>query len=217
VLGCLGAITACSSPAHEPAVAGLAAPTAAPSMSMTGALPAARLRTALLQAPDLPGLPEQRPHVDATVTTEQPPQLGLCASAGPRLPHQSANLYAKGTTPGQATVFESVGVYSTAADADAVYAVQAANPTRCPSYDAGGTRVRVADLAAVPVPAPARAVHYRLVTPDVVSGDVRTLGVSGRIIVLISGYGRPPAGQTLLGYQSGLLAKALLQAGTAAG
>jgi hypothetical protein len=63
------------------------------------------------------------------------------------------------------------------------------------------------------VGAGAEAVHYALVTSDVVSGDVRTVARKGSVVVLISGFGAPPTKQPLLDYQADLMRKALVRVG----
>lgn len=174
-----------------------------------GDVPSDRLTALLLQPEDLTGLPSRRPSASARLTTQGSPQLALCQAPVADAPHEVANQLAQsgGTPP--LSVFQVVSVYADAAAATEEYDRAVAAARACPAFSAGGTAFTVSDLAEVPVPAPAAATHYRLAAPDTVSGDVRTLARDGRYLVLISGYGAPPAGQPLLDYQAALMQKAV--------
>lgn len=185
-------------------------PSAAPTTSApTGDLSAQRLAALLLQPADLPGLAQRREFTSAALTTQGTPQLALCRQAAPTAPHQLANVIAQSGATGAVKVFQVVGAYADAAGARAAYDADVASARACASYNAGDVTYAVEELAAVDVPAPAEAVHYRLTTPTVVGGDVRTYAVSGRFTVLVSGFGAPPGGQPLLDYQADVLRKAL--------
>ena len=110
---------------------------------------------------------------------------------------------------GTVKVFEIVAAYANAAAAQAAYDKDVANARACTSYTSGEVAYAVQDLAPVTVPAPAGALHYRLTTPAVVGGDVRTYAVQGRFTVLVTGFGAAPGGQPLLDYQADVLRQAL--------
>lgn len=169
----------------------------------------AALQAALLQPADLPLAPGIRTYADPGLVRQGDPRLSLCRPVGPAAPHEVANVLAKPTTPGQAIVFEVVNAYADAAAAHAAWAGDLAAATACPAYDVGGSRVRLTDLGPVAVPSPARAFHYRLRTPAVVTGDARTVAVRGSWTVVLSGYGKPADGSDLLAYQAVLMGKAL--------
>jgi hypothetical protein len=102
-----------------------------------------------------------------------------------------------------------VSAFPSTAGASDAFDNAVADAKACRSYQVGGAAFTVEDLAAVSVPAPARAMQYRLMTKDVLGRDTRTVVLSGRYFVLISGFGLPPAGQTLLTYQAAIAAKAV--------
>lgn len=201
-----GAVTACSSSSTPATYLPSAAPTAS---APVGDLSAPRLSALLLQPADLPGLPQRREFTGVALTTQPTPQLSLCRPAAPTAPHQLANVIAQSGAAGAVKVFQVVGAYADAAGARAAYDADVANARACTSYTAGDVAYAVEDLAPVDVPTPAEAVHYRLTTPTVVGGDVRTYAVSGRFTVLVSGFGAPPGGRPLLDYQADALRKAL--------
>lgn len=210
VLALLVAGCSSSSGGAGTAVGGAGAvPLAPTSAAPAGDLSQSRLSGLLLQPADLPDLPQRRQYASAALSTQAPPQLALCRAAPPTAPHALANVLAKGTAVGQVQVFEVLSAYQDAAGAQAAYAQALAAARACPTYQAQGTSFTVQDLADVPVPAGDQAAHYRLTTPDVVGGDVRTLAVAGRFVVLVTGYGAPPAGQPLLDYQAAVLGRAL--------
>ncbi len=185
-----------------------AAPTATPS-DATGDLSGPRLAALLLQPVDLPGLTQRREFTGATLTTQATPQLALCRPTAVTAPHELANVIAQSGAVGTVKVFEIVGAYTDAAGARAAYDADVANARACTGYTAAGVAYAVEDLAPVTVPAPAQAMHYRLTTPAVVGGDVRTYAVQGRFTVLVTGFGAAPGGQPLLDYQADLLRRAL--------
>lgn len=162
----------------------------------------------LLQAEDVPDLPTRRAYADASLVRQLTPQLGLCDTDGTDTPHEVANVLAEPAQPTAARVFEVVGVYPDEAAAAAVWARALATARRCRSYSVDGTPYTVADLAELPGLG-AKALHYRLLTPAVVTGDVRTFAQRGRYTVLLTGYGMPPKGQKLLDYQRDVLVRAL--------
>ncbi len=198
-------LTGCSGSAPATYLPSAAPTTRAP----TGDLSGQRLAALLLQPADLPGLTQRREFTSAAVTTQATPQLALCRPAVATAPHELANVIAQSGAVGTVKVFEIVGAYADAAGAQAAYDADVANARACTSYTAAGVAYAVEDLAPVTVPAPAQALHYRLTTPAVVGGDVRTYAVQGRFTVLVTGFGAPPAGQPLLDYQADVLRKAL--------
>lgn len=167
------------------------------------------LSALLLQASDVPDLPTRRAYADAALVRQLSPQLGLCDPDATDSPHEVANVLAEPVQPTAARVFEVVGVYADEATAAAVYARALATARRCRSFSVQGTAYTVNDLAELTGLPGTRALHYRLLTPAVVTGDVRTFAQKGRFTVLLTGYGMPPKGQALLDYQRGVLAKAL--------
>lgn len=202
-----GALAGCSSDGGRPATY---LPSEAPtSAGPQGDLPKSRLSALLLQPADLPGLTQRREFTSAELTTQATPQLALCRPAAPTGPHELANVIAQSGATGAVKVFQVVGAYADAAAARAAYDADVANARACTSYTVGDVAYAVEDLAPVTVAAPAEAVHYRLTTPSVVGGDVRTYAVSGRFTVLVSGFGAPPGGQPLLDYQADVLRRAL--------
>lgn len=199
-------LTGCSGPSTPATYLPSAAPT---SSGPSGDLPRARLSALLLQPADLPGLTQRREFTSAELTTQATPQLALCRAAAPTGPHEIANVIAQSGATGAVKVFEVVGAYADATAARAAYDADVANARACTSYTSGDVAYAVEGLAPVPVPPPAEAVHYRLTTPSVVGGDVRTYAVSGRFTLLVSGFGAPPGGQPLLDYQADVLRRAL--------
>jgi hypothetical protein len=199
--GCSSAPSSSSSPALPGAPAATRA--------QQGDLPVTRLRELLLQPADLPDLPSRRPFASADLSTQATPQLALCQPAVEDAPHQLANLLAQSGEPGQANVFEVLSAYADQAAAQAAYDRAAATAQQCSAYDVEGVPYRVEDLRPVAVPAGDVGVQYRLTTPSVVSGDVRTLVRSGRFLVLITGFGAPPSGQSLLDLQAEVAQRAL--------
>lgn len=178
-----------------------------------GDLSAARLTAMLLSPADLPDLPQRRQYARAQLTTQAPPQLDLCRPAAPDAPHATANVLAQSGRTGAVQVFQIVSAYADPAAARAALDRAVATAQACLTYTAQGVPFRVEDLGPVDVGPGASAVHYRLTTPDVVGGDVRTLAAKGRYTVLVSGYGAPPAGQSLLDYQAGVIRTALARLG----
>lgn len=187
-------------------------PVGAAVSTLPGALSGQQMTALLLTGADLPGL-TLRPGVDPTVEQSSSPQLALCHGPGPRLPHQAATLLAKGSVPGQALVFESVAVYADAAAARTAWHHDVTNARTCQSYRSGDVTFTVAPPRPVAVPvAGAQAYQYRLAASDVLSGDVRTLGLRGRTTVLLSSYGKPPDGSDLLTWQAEVARRALARA-----
>jgi hypothetical protein len=209
VLAALLTVTACGS--SHPRTLVLPQPTGpATTAGPAGDVGEAALSALLLQASDVPDLPQRRAFADPALTTQLTPQLGLCDPSPSDSPHEVANVLADPATPTAARVFEVVAVYPTAALAQQTWDKALATARSCTSYAMAGTPYTVQDLAEVPgLGAGVRGLHYRLLTPEVVSGDVRTFAQQGRYTVLVTGYGRPPAGQTLLAYQRDVLVKAL--------
>lgn len=178
-----------------------------------GGLTQDRLEGLLLQTADLPALPKRSVYAGAAATTQTPPQLALCQEPVPTAPHQLANVLAKGGGVGQVQVFEVLQAYADPAAAVAAYEQSLAGARACPTYARQGRTFTVEDLTELTVPGADRALHYRLTTPDVVGGDVRSLAVRGRYVVLVTGYGAPPAGQSLLDYQADVLGRATARLG----
>ncbi len=174
-----------------------------------GDLTSAQLSAMLLQASDLPDLTSRRPYASADLTTQGVPQLALCRAPQPDAPHQVANVLAQSGRTGQANVFEVLSVYADETGAQAAYDRAVAAATGCSTYELQGTPYAVEELGPVDVPAPAVGTHYRLTTPGVVSGDVRTLVRSGRVLLLVTGYGAAPDGQSLLQFQAQVARTAL--------
>jgi hypothetical protein len=183
-----------------------------PSAGPSGPVSADALRTRLLQKADLPGLPALRDFASAELTTHATPQLALCRTPAATGPHEVANVIAESPLPGRVKVFEVLSVYGGEAAAKAAFAQTVADAKACTSYVSGGVAHRVLQLAPIAVGAD-EAVHYALVTADVVSGDVRTIARRGTSLLLISGFGRPPSGQPLLTYQADVMRKALARLG----
>lgn len=174
-----------------------------------GDLSQAAMSALLLQAADLPGLTQRRQFASAVLSTQATPQLTLCQAPVPDAPHALANVLAQSGQVGRAEVFEVVSAYADGAAAQAAFDRAVGAAQACNAYQAQAVAFRVEDLGPVDVPAGAQAQHYRLTTPSVVGGDVRTLARSGRFLVLVSGFGAPPGGQPLLDYQADVLRTAL--------
>ncbi len=180
-----------------------------PTGGRTGDLTSAQLASMLLQPDDLPGLSRRRQYASADLSTQTTPQLALCGPVEAGAPHEVANVLAQSGTIGQANVFEVLSAYADAPGAQAAYD-QAANAARsCATYQANGMAFSVQELAPLALPGGAEGLHYRLATPSVVAGDVRTLVRSGRFLVLVTGYGMAPDGASLLQFQADVAAKAL--------
>lgn len=207
-------LTGCSGggPAATPAAPATATGLAAAPGTSTGPqgdLPPERLSALLLQTADLPELPGRREYTSPALTTVSTPQLALCSAGAPNAPHELANVLLQSPVTGRVRVFQAVSVFADEAAAAAAHAATRAVAGSCASYSAQGTDYRVEDLADVDLGPGVAAYHYRLTTPQVTGGDVRTLFQTGRYTVLISGYGAPPGGEPLLDYQAAVAAKAL--------
>lgn len=171
--------------------------------------PVGDLSRLLLTAKDVPGLTLGRASTASTATTEAPPQLALCKPPAKVGSHAVASVVARPAKPGQAQVFELVSVFDDAAAAQAAFVAAAASARGCPAFSSGSVSFKVVDLATRPVPGADAMLQYRLVASDVIAGDVRTLAQKGRYVVLLSGFGAPPAGQTALEFQASVAEKAL--------
>lgn len=182
-------------------------PIASPGPS--GDLSKAAMAALLLQPNDLPELPVRREFASAELTSQATPQLALCRPSEPVGPHELANVLAKSGKIGTAQIFQVVAAFADAAAAADAYAGQLAAARECTTFTQNGRSFRVQDLAPLPARADATGFHYRLTTPDVGFGDVRTVARKGRFTVLVTGFGQPPAGQTLLGFQAAAMTKAL--------
>jgi methylmalonyl-CoA mutase cobalamin-binding subunit len=196
---CVVAACGGSSPPGEPAA----------SPSPSGDISRQRLESMLLQSSDLVGLTGRRAFAASGLTTQATPQLALCRPLQPVGPHEIANVIASSTRPGGVKVFEVLSAYADDAAAKAAYAKDVDAARRCTTYQNSGVAHRITGLAAVAVGAGTEAVHYAVVTSDVVSGDVRTYARHGRYTVLVSGFGASPTGQPLLAYQQDLMTKAV--------
>jgi hypothetical protein len=163
----------------------------------------------LLQLSDAPTLTDRRESASTDLTTQATPQLALCTPVQPVAPHQVANVLAKPPETGQAQVFEVLAVFATPAAARQSFDAAARAARACRSYTSGEIAFRVVDLAAPRIEGTDAVLQYRLTTPDVLHGDVRTLAVTGSSLVLLTGYGAPPAGQTLLQFQAAVLRAAV--------
>ncbi len=199
--GCGGSATqaATEAPRNEPAA----------SPGPVGDLSKEQLRALLLRPEDTPDLPVRRDFAAAELSRQAVPQLALCQDQGPAAPHQLANVLVKSGEIGTVQVFEILAAYADASAAAAAYAADLATARACPSFPNGGRVLTLQDLTVLPPTAETARFQYRLTTPDVIGGDVRTLGRRGRFTVLVTGYGKPPAGQTLLGYQAAVITRAL--------
>lgn len=176
---------------------------------------AARLEARLLQPADLPTLTDRRASASADVTTQATPQLGLCTPDAPVAQHELANVIAKPSKAGQAQVFELLSVYGSVPGARQAFDRAVAAVARCRSYRAGDRTYTVADVRRPAVRGADAALQFRLTTPDVVGGDVLSVALAGTSLVLVTGYGAPPGGQSLLDFQAGVLVKAVGRAAAA--
>ncbi len=170
----------------------------------TAPKPVPRLEALLLPLVDLPTLTDRRVFSSDVPTTQAAPQLALCKAPEPVGPHELASVLAKPAALGQVQVFEIVSVFMTPAAAQAALAQATAQARACMRYQANGVAYQVTDLTAT-----STGLQYRLKTPSVVGGDVRTLAVSGHVMVLVTGYGMPPVGHTILSFQAEVMRKAL--------
>lgn len=193
------AVSACSG-SSAPADAGDPKPTGSP---------VGDLSRLLLRASDVPGLTLGQASTASTATTDSPPQLSLCKPAAPVGSHAVTGVIARPAKPGKAQVFELVSVFADAAAARAAFDAAEASARGCPKFASDDVSFTVVDLSTDPVPGADATLRYRLVASDVIAGDVRTLVQKGRYLVLLSGFGAPPAGQTALEFQSGVAEKAL--------
>ena len=200
-------LTGCGGGQKAPALDAQPAPTA------TGALASSRLSSMLLQPADLPGLTQRREFATAGLTTQATPQLALCRPTAPVGAHELANVIAESGKPGGAKVFEVLSAYGDEAAAKAAYDRDVASARACRSYQADGVGHRIADFASLDLGPGVTAVHYALVTSDVISGDVRTYARRGAYTILLSGFGAPPNGQRLIDFQAAVMRKALARLG----
>ena len=184
------------------------APTGVSTASLPSALSQQQMEALLLPGADLPGL-TLRTAVDPSVEQTSAPQLALCRAPGPALPHQVANVLAKGTAPGQAVVFEVVAVYADAAAARQAWSYDVATARACPSFSASDVRYTIRTPTSLDVDAGGQAVQYRVAASNVVSGDVRTLGLRGRCTTFLTSYGQAPGGGELTAYQADAARRAL--------
>lgn len=194
--------------APRPLAVTAAPATGSPAAALPGALGEQQMEGLLLQGEDLPGLTLRR-SVDSTVELTSSPQLALCRQPGPALPHQVANVLAKGTAPGQAQVFQVVSVYADPAAARQAWDYDVGSVRACPTFRSGDVTFTVQEATDLPTPAGGAAMQYRVAASNVVSGDVRTLAVLGRATVLISSYGTPTDGSPLTAYQATVAGRAL--------
>lgn len=121
----------------------------------------------------------------------------LCDAPSADAPHELSNVIMESSKVGVAKVFEIVSAYRDGPAAQAAYDRAQSEARRCQTRSAGFQLLSLAPVAV----AGARGFHYRISTPDVVGGDVRTYAQRGRFTVLLTGYGAPPTGQSLLDYQ----------------
>lgn len=206
----VAALAGCSP--STPASSAAPAPSPAPTPSetpMPGGLTSAQLTGLLLQPADLPSTPTRRESAVTAATTQPAPQLALCTTPRPVAAHQVATLLAKPPQMGQAQLFQLVSVFGDPAGANAAFAAAADAAAQCPSFTVDGTTFTVTDVARPALAGADETLQYRMSTPDVVRGDVRTLVRAGRYLVLLTGFGAPPAGQAPLAFQADAAAKAL--------
>ena len=163
----------------------------------------------LLQQQDLPDLPVRREFASAELTRQPTPQLALCRPQEPVGPHELASVLAKSGKIGTIEVFQVISAFADEAGARAAYSAYLASARTCSSFTEGPRSFRVQDFASLPPRPDAAGFHYRLTTPDLVGGDVRTVATKGRYTLLVTGYGQPPAGMSVLDYQAAAMSKAL--------
>lgn len=192
-------VTACS---------GSSAPAASGDPKPSGS-PVGDLSRLLLRSADVPGLTLGQASTASTATTEPPPQLSLCKPLAPVGSHAVTGVIARPSRPGKVQVFELVSVFADAAAAGEAFAAAEAAARGCPTFASDAVSFKVVDLSTALVAGADATLRYRLVASDVIAGDVRTLVQKGRYLVLLSGFGAPPAGQTALEFQAGVAAKAL--------
>lgn len=174
-----------------------------------GGLSEPALSALLLTPADLPDLPQRREFRSVALTTQPTPQLALCRPAAPEPAHQLANVLAKPAQMGRVDVFEVVSVFADGAAAATAFDQVEASARACPRFTQGGVPFAVEGLVAPAVPSADQTLSYRLTTPGVVGSDVRTLARAGRVLVLVTGYGVPPAGQTLQDFQTATVRRAV--------
>jgi hypothetical protein len=171
--------------------------------------PVGDLSRLLLTPQDVPGLTLGQASTASTTTTDAPPQLWLCKPPVKVGAHAVVGVIARPAKPGQAQVFELISVFDGAAAAEVAFAAAEASARGCPTFTNDTVSFKVVDVATPPVAGADATLQYRLVASDVVAGDVRTLVRKGRYLVLLSGFGAPPAGQTALEFQAEVATKAL--------
>ena len=209
LLGCLTVLALVAACAGSPSTAATPDPGPLPSPGPSGDLTKAAMSALLLQQADLPDLTVRREFASAELTRQPTPQLALCRAQEPVGPHELANVLATSGKIGTIEVFQVVAAFADDAAAKAAYAAYLANARACSSFTEGPRSFRVQDLASLPARPDASGFHYRLTTPDVVGGDVRTVATKGRYTVLVTGYGVPPAGLSVLDYQATAMTRAL--------
>ena len=202
------ALTVSCSSSPSGAVPPMAAGPAASPMP-TGSVTAAALRSRLLQASDLPELSNRREFSSADLSTQAAPQLALCHVTRPVPAHELASVLAKPAQLGKAQVFQVLSAFPTPSQAQQAYDQALQDARACPRYTSAGAVFTVRDLGTVTVSGADAAFHYRLTTPAVVAGDVRTMARAGAYLVLLTGYGAPPPGQTALGFQQSVMTSAV--------
>lgn len=175
----------------------------------TGSVTASALRSRLLQTSDLPDLSNRREFSSADLSTQAAPQLALCHDTQPVPVHELASVLAKPNQLGKAQVFQVLSAFPTASQAQQAYDQALRDARTCLRYTSAGAVFTVRDLGTVTVSGADAGFHYRLTTPSVVAGDVRTLVRAGKYLVLLTGYGRPPTGQTALGFQQSVMTSAV--------
>ncbi len=199
LLGCLCTLVLLAACGNPPAAA---APDLGPRSSPgpSGNRTRAALTALLLQAKDLPDLPVRRTFACAELTRQATPQLALCRAQASVGPHELTSELVSSGRIDTVKVFEVVSAF---ADEDAAHGVPGhlTSGRTCSAFTEQTRTFQVDGLASPPARPDATGFHYRLTTPDVVGGDVRTVTTKGRFTVLVSGYGQPPAGQALLDYR----------------
>lgn len=202
-------LTACGGSSSKP----IAVDEPQPSPTALGAVSQSRLEAMLLQPGDLPGLGSRRAFASTALTTQSTPQLSLCRAPAAVGPHELANVISEVTKPGGVKVFEVLSVFADSAAAKAAYDADLTSAKACTTYTTDGVAHRITGFGPLSLGPGVEAVHYALVTSDVVSGDVRTYARRGAVTVLVSGFGGPPTGQPLLAYQADVMRKALARLG----